>query len=289
MRIAVQNFEQLRAVLRFTDGVYAEENIENNIRSHISRIYINGDMFFDKNNAELEALLAADNIQAEIILSMPYILRKRDEAYLEKLFLLADKYQKVIKGFLVRNMEGLGYLKKMKYCGKIYGDTGFYMWNTENVKAWKQELAGFCMPLELKSAEQRILLKEDMACEKIFYGRIPMMITANCVAKTTEGCKKGTDESKLLLIDRYQKKFPVALNCLHCMNIIYNTVPLSLHNEWSKWKDFVHMRIDFSMETEKEVREVLEFFGEIYRNGNAKEYNIPYKDYTTGHEKRGVE
>lgn len=291
LHISVRNYEQLKAVLRFTDDLNAEGDLENNnIRNNISRIYINGDMFFETNSAELEEFLSTGDIRAEIILSMPYILRKRDEAYLEKLLLIADKYSQVIKGFLVRNMEGLGYLKKKKYCGKIYGDTGFYMWNTESVRAWKQQLNGFCMPLELKSGEQRILLEEGLTCEKIFYGRIPMMITANCLAKTTEGCKKGTNETEMLLIDRYQKRFPVALNCLHCMNIIYNTVPLSLHNEWSRWKASVHMRLDFSVEGEKEVQEILEFFSGIYRGGlAAKGCKIPYMDYTTGHEKRGVE
>jgi len=74
------------------------------------------------------------------------------------------------------------------------------------------------------------------------------------------------------------------------MNIIYNTVPLSLHGEMSKWKDDVDFRLDFTMENQKETQKVTEFFIHLYENGyGTVSDSLPYKDYTTGHEKRGVE
>lgn len=73
------------------------------------------------------------------------------------------------------------------------------------------------------------------------------------------------------------------------MNIIYNSVPLSLHGELSKWKGYVDFRLDFTVETEAETRECLEYFTKLAEGGYGSIEKPPYGDYTTGHEKRGVE
>lgn len=65
------------------------------------------------------------------------------------------------------------------------------------------------------------------------------------------------------------------------MNIIYNTVPLSLHQMISKWEGRVDLRMDFTLESGDEVRALLDAFW--------KGAPLPLKEYTTGHEKRGVE
>ena len=96
------------------------------------------------------------------------------------------------------------------------------------------------------------------------------MITANCVANTTTGCLKGTGEKTVEITDRYHKNFPVELNCLHCMNIIYNCIPLSLHGELAKWKEYADFRLEFSVETKRETKDILEYFLTLssYRHSN---------------------
>ena len=77
------------------------------------------------------------------------------------------------------------------------------------------------------------------------------------------------------------------VQCNYCMNIILNSVPLSLHSkECQKWYDSVTKRTTFTIENAKEVRDILNFFRDI-QNGIMAE--PPFKEYTTGHEKRGVE
>jgi putative protease len=132
------------------------------------------------------------------------------------------------------------------------------------------------------AAEQRDILDPAFPAEKVIYGRIPMMVTANCVQKTTDRCQPQENPKALDLIDRYHKRFPVQRNCTHCFNVIYNSVPLSLHKELCKWSGLVTGRLDFTTENETETLEVLEYFA-----GTRKE--LPYGEYTTGHEKRGVE
>ena len=65
------------------------------------------------------------------------------------------------------------------------------------------------------------------------------------------------------------------------MNVIYNCVPLSLHNELSKWKGKVDLRLDFIFESSAEVKRILTSL----RRGTP----FVQGEYTTGHEKRGVE
>ncbi len=304
LHISIRTTEQLLAVVKFGQKRKLQQN--NQYSNAIARLYIDGDLFYKNCEyiiKQLEGLNCLKNNimkrdsqedvfeDLEVIISLPTILRNKDEDYLQKLLQLSREHESLIKGFRIPSMEALGYLKAVPYSGRLYADVGFYIWNRDCLQEWAKDLDGYCLPLELKSGEQRILLTDNLSCEKVFYGRIPMMVTANCVARTTSGCRKGTEENVVQLIDRYQKQFPVVLNCTHCMNIIYNSVPLSLHGEWSKWQSRAAMRLDFTIESKQETLEILDFFYELYQGTGAVNgrYQLPYKEYTTGHEKRGVE
>lgn len=278
LHVSIRSKEQLKAVTKL---------IYDNIK--IARVYIDSDLFADYADEVLE-MCKSLGIYAEIVVALPYIIRAKDYILLEKnLFTVLEQYHDIFSGVLVRSMEGMGMIKRRNYRGKIYTDTGFYVWNIHTLQEWKKDISGFCMPLELKGAEQRALCTEEIPCEKIVYGRIPMMITANCVANTITGCQKISGKHIVQLVDRYHKTFLVELNCIHCMNIIYNSVPLSLHGELSKWKGYVDFRLDFTVETEAETRECLEYFTKLAEGGYGSIEKPPYGDYTTGHEKRGVE
>ena len=229
------------------------------------------------------------------ILALPYIIRQKDMRFLTETILpmLAEE-NSVFYGVQVRSAEGMGILRETGYTGKIFTDAGFYVWNRATLREWENSETGrpdvFCLPLELSGAQQRELLPAQIPCEKIIYGRAPMMITANCVANTTTGCLKKRPNEVVRLTDRYRKVFPVELNCRQCLNMIYNSVPLSLHGEVDKWKHRADLRLDFTVESEQETIAVLKYFTEIYcRMGNPSDSKPPYKEYTTGHEKRGVE
>lgn len=282
--LSIQTFEQLK-------GLYAW--IKNASFQGIERIYINGDLFSESHDRRQQTLDMCRLLSegCEPVIALPYILRASDLLYLERLYTLAEDNPAVFSGFLVRSMEGMGFLVEKHYQGRLYADAGLYLWNLEGLACLQPFISGFCLPLELNEREQRTLLSSDIPCEKIIYGRIPMMITANCVAKTTGGCLKGTTgNSTLQLIDRYKKQFPVCLNCTHCMNIIYNSVPLSLHGQPEGWQKKTAMRLDFTIESSREMLDIIAFFTKIRDAGRAARLPaLPYKDYTTGHEKRGVE
>lgn len=110
------------------------------------------------------------------------------------------------------------------------------------------------------------------------------MITANCVGKTMGHClhKEGAGT---VLSDRYQKKFPVVFCCENCYNLIYNSVPLSLHKQCAAGEAETAWRLSFTVESGAQTEQILQFFKSLPENPEACP---PYAEYTTGHEKRGV-
>lgn len=276
--VSVQTYEQLKAVAGF---------YKDNRMFAPGRIYINSDIVLNKNAEEqIIPLLKELGEDCLMVLSLPYILRSTDKDYLLKLKEFYLKHTDVFCGFQIRSMEALGFLVDNDISAEIFADAGFYAWNLYAINSFKDTIACWCLPFELKEGEQRALKKSiGMKLEKVVYGRIPMMITANCVNKTVgEKCEEKT----LYLSDRYNKKFPVRTVCKHCMNIIYNSVPLSLHSSVSKEEYTMDMRIDFTLEGQEEIFKILGFFHSI-QCGENKVILPPYKEYTTGHEKRGVE
>lgn len=134
----------------------------------------------------------------------------------------------------------------------------------------------------------------------VVYGRAPMMISAGCVKKTAGICKLERTQENLAqsarakrpaqgdpgfsLQDRYQARFPIRVDCRHCMNIVYNSVPLSLHQYLKEIEDSgaMALRLDFTVESRTETQRVLDlFFGRI---PVPEDYA-----YTTGHYKKGVQ
>ena len=280
--LAVRTFDQLKAAAELVDRYGQKQGVR--------RLYVDGDILLLQNTKALKLLEGLAG-KTQIFAALPYIIRKADNHYMERLLKLLTE-ESIFTGCMIRSLEGYAYLVQNHYAGKITSDAGFYIWNQETLNFWSDRLDSFCLPWELNAGEQRMLLtvlseNSSIVPEKIIYGHIPMMVTANCVFKTTGKCLKQTEGSGLTqLSDRYQKKFPVAANCMHCMNIIYNSIPLSLHMSLDKWKTSAAYRLDFTVEDYRTSLEIMEYFLNVINGENA---NLPYTEYTTGHEKRGVE
>ena len=244
----------------------------------ISRLYIESDLFL--RNSELALPEKISNF-----IALPYVMRKKDQDVLKKFLEIANS-RSDIEGMLIRNLEEYQYLKSNGFAGKMITDAGVYMWNAETIDFWEDKVDGISCPIELNKKEWQTLFR-DCNVEKNVYGRLPMMITANCISKTSGKCLRGNCSTTAYLTDRYKKKFPVIVQCNYCMNIILNSVPLSLHNkECVKWYDSAMKRLSFTIEETEEVEKILKFFSDIY---NGKEVQPPFDEYTTGHEKRGAE
>ena len=184
-------------------------------------------------------------------------------------------------------------MQREDFDGKISLDAGVYTWNRQAVDffcALKNGPAIITFPYELNTAEKRKLRRPDFQTgryqhEQLLYGCIPMMISANCLRNTASGCQKKTnsrdEKEKIVLADRCHHSFPVDTVCKHCYNIIWNCVPLSLHTKTGEYKDCLK-RLQFTVETAEETEQILSYYLD-------KQGEFPVKEYTTGHEKRGVE
>lgn len=238
----------------------------------------------------LKAELAGAGQNTAVFIALPYIIREADISVLSPMLPVLAKAD----GVLLRNMEALGWLHDLQYKGRIRTDAGVYCFNQRSLQFMLEQAEGCCIPYELNRKEcGRLLAGMDAGrLEKAVYGRIPLMITANCIAKTYGQCSKGTKETEnvqnriLRLQDRYHKAFPAVVCCRHCYNIIYNAVPLSLHDMVSEGKAKMPMRLTFTVESEQETERILHFFANAQKGISEQP---PYAEYTLGHEKRGVE
>ena len=247
------------------------------------RLYLDADFLLQDPAQTVKIFRELNEKGILCMIALPKILRLRDRQYLKDLQELLWENSEYIRGFQAASLEHIELLRQWNFSGKeILGDHSLYIWNRDCLDFWKGKIDGFCLPLELTAAEQKAILDPAFPAEKVFYGRIPMMITANCVVKTTGQCRPKEGPEITELTDRYRKHFPVLRNCTHCYNVIYNSVPLSLHKDWEKWQSRVIGRLDFTTETEAETLGVLDYFA-------GKDSKLPFAEYTTGHEKRGVD
>lgn len=222
--------------------------------------------------------------EKNLYIALPYICRSKDISFLSDYVAYAKKHE--YNGFLVRNLEEYAYLKSINYTGEIIVDSNLYIWNSMALKFWKERVDEVNLPYELNYHEEHELF-HGIAYEKMYYGRIPMMISANCVNKTCFNCGNNANkDNDIWIIDRYKKHFPVAVLCKYCMNIVYNSVPLSLHKEIMKKGSSCVKKLAFTTENAQETERILRFYDEI-NQGKTPEF--PLKEYTTAHEKRGVQ
>lgn len=214
----------------------------------------------------------------ELFLACPYILRNKDKEPLKQLIM-----NNGFEGVLVRNLETLAYLNEnleLWPCLQIVLDSSCYALNKNAldfyVKESKLVIKEFYSSFEL--TEKEIL--EDSSL--VVYGRIPMMVSANCVRKTMDKCSGGPGFVELN--DRTGAKHVVFTDCLHCYNVIFNAIPLSLHKYINNF-DKTNFRLDFTNEPESITDDVINYFHSLFTS-----YKEPfYKDFTTGHIKRSVE
>ena len=260
-----------------------EQLIEVLSYDEVNLIYINADCFLQKNNG-LEALLK--QYQKQYFLALPHILRKRSYQYLKRYQTLLESG--LFSGVLVRNFEEVQWLESIDYNGQTVSDYTIYAWNNTSLRFCAKLFNRITLPVELNRRELSSL-SDNVPKEFIVYSRLPLMYSANCIQNTLKGCiQKPNEQNIYQLTDRYQNIFPIVQNCMHCYNILYNTVPLSLHGSFENIQKAGYdvLRFDFTLETAKQTRDILAYY---VQKSRGMDVDFILKDYTNGHYKRGVE
>ena len=254
-----------------------------NATALIDRIYIPMDLVYLQRIHFEKVKQKAKEKSITLYGSLPRIIRKRDDRYLEQIKEDLNHFD----GIQVKSLEGLAFLESIGYAGPVITDHSVYNWNKSSLSFMDAYRDGFTYPLELSVHENRELDKKNG--EYVVYGRTPMMITANCVRKTMGCCNKDANSFAQSLQDRYRKTLPVYANCVHCYNEIYNAVPMSLHKEVSQLikYGFSILRLDFTNETSDDIRSILQFYQNRIQHLDSVEA-FPLKEYTQGHYKEGA-
>ncbi len=276
--------EKVRQALHVS--VRTKEQLEGSLKEQVGRIYLDYSLLYDNIHESLKRYKNDLKNHAELYLAAPYIVREKEKEHLENIKKALETG--LYSGVLVRSLESFQFFTGQISSENIVLDTNLYIWNREALHFWEKRAAEFYLPVECNIYEWKELLshcpEKKLKASIIIYGRLPMMITANCLNKTRGICNKKPQI--VMLKDRYEKQFPVYTDCRSCYNIIYNSVPLSLHKIFEKKIDpDGNYRLDFTTENQSETVQIIEYFNEISQN-----YQPPfYKEYTTGHLKRGVE
>jgi len=216
-------------------------------------------------------------------IALPWIVRSGDYDRIGRMLCRIGSKAK-IEGILARSLDGAGLLESVGRIGSAIADGALYTMNNRAIRY----IEGFGMnrntiPLELNFRE--MLGRDNSASELVIYGRAPMMISAGCVRRTISGCdRKGRT---LNLTDRKGASFPVRCDCDFCYNVIYNSLPTSLLQDFDDVRRVgaASFRISFTMETEETADQVLTAF-ENARSGKRPELSFPV---THGHFRRGVQ
>ena len=228
-------------------------------------------------------------------LALPYVSRRNSPVAFDRALKLVN--DGIFQSIMVRNPEELGYFSLLNEPVSLISDAGLYAFNKRAVETLFKSVSEVTLPVELNKGERLGLIEsidnshKDGLCV-IAYGRIPMMLSANCIYKTTDICDgKGNNDNYGVLTDRLGNKFPVIRHCDECMNIIYNCLPLSIHKDLYRYKDCM-LRLNFTVESGKDMLLILGKFTDLLL-GNADDISADLEKilggYTTGHEKRGVE
>ena len=248
--------------------------------SVVKRIYVSGDLILD---AKTESLQELRDSNKEIWIKTSEVLRAKDYKKLERILDLTKDFA---KGMLISNLETYSFLKYHNYSGQIALNYHVYTWNQEALKFWDDKAQTFLMPVECNIHEWK-QLQNDKA-EYLCYGKIPMMVTANCVRKTKGACRSKGVSFEDSITDRYQTDFQVQTNCNYCYNVIYNSVPNSLHQNLEQIVKLAGqgLRLDFTTESAEEMKKIVDAYAE-YLNAGRADFSF-MKEYTTGHYKKGA-
>ena len=180
--------------------------------------------------------------RTEFFAVLPRIYRTQDEPVLRAL--LEDAMKKGVTGVSLGNLGHLSLVRGLDVT--LHGGWPLNLYNSAALDFWKGEgLASACVSFELRDAQLRDLSK-CIPCEAIVYGRLPLMLTENCLNANEFGCKHfasrpvsiptdGACASAPELTDRRGERFPV-LRAWGCRSEIENGKILYLADKLSDWQ-----------------------------------------------------
>lgn len=219
---------------------------------------------------------------------LPRVWRTADEPVLREQLRAARE-----RGVETAVLGNLGHFALVRGMGfALRGDFGLNVFNSAALRFLKEQgLSGATLSFELRHEQLRDISK-CIPCEAIVYGRLPLMITENCIVANEFGCRhfKGRCGAVCAdsacagapeLTDRVGERFPV-LHAYGCRSELQNGKTLWLADKPEYRKiGLTYARLRFTTESAEECVRVLRAY-------KGREEYTP-KDITRGLFYRGVE
>ena len=169
-----------------------------------------------------------------------------------------------LKGIGIREalVGNLGHLIPVRECGMhARGDFGLNLYNSWSMNAARElELRSATLSFEMTLPQIRDISKA-VPCEILAYGRLPLMVTENCLVQGKTGaCSCHLTPTKL--VDKTGAEFPVIKDGSSCRSVLLNGKKLNLMDRQNDLErlGLWAMRMYFTTENPREVDNVLSWW-----------------------------
>lgn len=168
---------------------------------------------------------------------------------------------------------------------ECYGGAHLNVYNSYTIEALN--LKSITVSCELNVHEIADLCNHtDKEVEVIAYGRLTLMLMANCPVKALGKCQKGKNIYSLK--DRKNEEFPLLCSPRCTMNLL-NSKPLYMADKWESIEktgaDFA--RLVFTIEDKEECKKIIKSY--ISASEGKRVEGLTENTFTRGHFFRGVE
>ena len=222
--------------------------------------------------------------------ALPFVFRQEARRLFEKEETMRLLREAAPDGVLLRSLDELAFWQENELPGRRIADAGVYAWNRE-AEAFLTEAGAETLTLPLELHEKDHGEARFLPREQVVYGRVPLMVSAQCVQRTKDGCLKAVGRPALedpqftTLTDRTGAEMPCESRCRFCMGVIYNAVPLFLGDIA---RDEAAWRLQFTDESAAETTHILNLFADALRRGEKPGRPEDFA-FTRGNYKRGVQ
>ena len=162
-----------------------------------------------------------------------------------------------VRDALVGNIGMIDPVRRVGF--ELHGDFGLNVFNSGSANTYAgMGLSSLTVSFELTLPQIRDLSK-PVPTELIAFGRVPMMITENCVIHSRTGsCTCGSGSTNL--VDRTGSRFPVMRDGDTCRNVIYNSRKLYWADRLGELQNLGlwALRLNFTTENDQQVNTILQ-------------------------------
>ncbi len=211
----VRGFEWL-----LTDPAQWDE-LKNENLTGLERIVIDLEAFADCDKAALAAEMRKAVPNAEIMIRLPLAGRMTRE----------DKIREELEDWMKAGVTAgeacrLGQIRMLREMGmNVFAGPDLGVMNETAARFMSAQTEGYFLSRELSMKEIR-QMKAGAKTGLVVFGRVPYMVTEQCVYKERYGCKKSPEGHVTVMKDRAGEKMPVVSHCKWCYSEIYSEEPV---------------------------------------------------------------